>query len=49
LVLDRAGALGSLGPLAAALAFVSVMKKSIANTGTNYSVLLELEQKVLFR
>src|SRR6185437_2820185 len=29
------------GRLAPARAFVSVMKKSVANTGTNYSVLLE--------
>src|SRR6201995_4026756 len=29
--------------------FVSVMKTSVAIYGTNYSVLLELEQKILFQ
>src|SRR3954447_7468407 len=38
-----------IGPRRAGRAFVSVMKMSVASTGTNHSVLLSLEQKILFR
>jgi len=38
---------GWLGP--PGRAFVSVMEKSVAGTGTNHSVLIVLEQKISFR
>src|SRR6266700_1806590 len=38
-----------IGPCRPGRAFVSVMKKSVANTGTNHSVLLVLEQQISFR
>src|ERR1700730_1709270 len=38
-----------IGPWRPGLAFVSVMKKSVAGTGTNHSVLIVLEQKISFR
>jgi hypothetical protein len=37
------------GPEPPGRAFVSVMKKSVAGTGTNHSVLIILEQKISFR
>src|SRR5437588_3610120 len=41
------GLAGWLGP--PGRAFVSVMEKSVARTGTNRSVLIVLEQKISFR
>jgi hypothetical protein len=36
-------------PVPSGRALVPVMKKSVADSGTNYSVLVSLEQKISFR